>query len=442
MDEYTRREDRLPNEIVETYRRGERLPGERVSVYRRPLPGTAAAPQAAPAKTAFAEASPSGRRRRRRRAVRRRRGLLIFLSCFAVVALLAGISALLERPEEKSKDHFEQYYDEAPEAEDLRRVTIPAYPTGQGVELAVSQEHPAEPLTAQEIYRTVNPAVVLVVVQVGEQKFSSGTGVIFREDGYLLTNYHVVEGGSACQVVLSTGVGYEACYVGGDAVHDLAVLKIEAQGLPVAEFGDADQLIVGDPVYAIGNPLGMELRGTMTDGIVSAIDRDVEVDGRIMNLIQTNAALNSGNSGGPLISQYGQVVGINVIKMTSRSSNVEGLGFAIPSTAAQRIATDLLTWGETKPEPLLGVTVLQEGQQVTQTLRGLEVIEVTPGGAADRAGIREGDYLLRADGEELLASRDLLRVRRRLYVGDQLPILLWRDGETLEVILDLREGIE
>ena len=268
-----------------------------------------------------------------------------------------------------------------------------------------------------------------------------GTGVIFSSDGYILTNYHVLEGGSECVVVLDTGIQYTARYVGGDQDNDLAVLKVDAEGLPTAEFGDSDLLTVGDTVYAIGNPLGVELRGTLTDGLVSAIDRDVVVDGRVMTLIQTNAALNSGNSGGPLINQYGQVVGINVIKMTSEYSNVEGLGFAIPSTSVERITNDILTWGEAQPEPLLGVTVYQEGVQLGTDLWGLEVIDVTRGSAAARAGIQVGDYILSAGGEELRTSRDLLRVRRHCYVGDELSMVLWRDGERLEVVLELQESL-
>ena len=183
--------------------------------------------------------------------------------------------------------------------------------------------------------------------------------------------------------------------------------------------------------------MGVELRGTLTDGIVSAIDRDVMVDGRVMTLIQTNAALNSGNSGGPLINAYGQVVGINVIKMTSEYSNVEGLGFAIPSASLERIVNDLLTWGESQPEPQLGVTVLQAGVEISEGTWGLEVIEETAGSAAAEAGIQEGDYLLSANGEPLRSSRDLLRVRRHCYVGDELPVVLWRDGQRIEVVLRL-----
>ena len=195
-------------------------------------------------------------------------------------------------------------------------------------------------------------------------------------------------------------------------------------------------------MYAIGNPLGVELRGTLTDGIVSAINRDVWVDNRTMTLIQTNAALNSGNSGGPLINEYGQVVGINVIKMTSRYSNVEGLGFAIPTASMQRIVNDLLAYGEIQPEPLLGVTVMSLAEEAAEGVRGLRVDSVTPGGAGDLAGIRKGDFLLTADGDTLTTSQDLLRVRRRFYVGDSLGMTLWRDGQVLEVTLDLKDAVE
>ena len=209
-----------------------------------------------------------------------------------------------------------------------------------------------------------------------DDSVSVGTGVIFRADGYILTNYHVLAGGRDCTVAMDTGRTYEARYVAGDERNDLAVLKVELTGLPAATFGDSDQLVVGDKVYAIGNPLGVELRGTLTDGIVSAINRDVQVDGRTMTLVQTNAALNSGNSGGPLINACGQVVGINTIKMSSDYSNVEGLGFAIPSASIRRLVNDLLTYGEVRPEPSFGVTVLQTGTRLEDDIWGLQVLEV------------------------------------------------------------------
>lgn len=428
-----RREDRHPLEVVETYRRSapQHLPGEKILTYRRPLPGAAASPSAPPPPP---KEDPIRRKRRKR-------GLIIFLACFGVVAVLAGASWLLEDWGDPARDDsFEQYYDELPAAEGSGEITIPTWPVGQNVSLTIRREH-GETLSAQDLYRRVNPSVVMVLAQV-EEGASVGTGVIFSADGYLLTNYHVLEGGSDCLVIRDNGTQYAAKYVAGDPDHDLAVLKVDAEGLPAAEFGDSDTLTVGDPVYAIGNPLGVELPGTLTDGIVSAIDRDVLVDGRTMTLIQTNAALNSGNSGGPLINQYGQVVGINVIKMTSEYSNVEGLGFAIPSASAQRIVNDLLTWGEVKPEPRLGVVVLREGVQLENGSWGLVVQEVDPGSAAEAAGVQAGDYILSAGGEDLRTSQDLMRVRRRTYAGDQLPLILWRDGQEIQVVLDLAETVE
>ena len=423
------RTDRLPNEVVETYRRPrpDRTPGERVFTYRRPR-----AADLVSADRQAASPSPGTRRRRRT-------GLWIFLACLAVVVVLAGVSVLLNGgPAVFSDDPFEQDYDQEPLGEHSGEITIPTYPTGEGAALEVETDR-GEELTAQEIYQRVNPSVVTVLAQL-EDSVSVGTGVIFRSDGYILTNYHVLEGGRDCTVALDTGRTYEALYVAGDERNDLAVLKVNLTGLPAATFGDSDQLVVGDKVYAIGNPLGVELRGTLTDGIVSAINRDVWVDGRTMNLIQTNAALNSGNSGGPLINAYGQVVGINTIKMSSDYSNVEGLGFAIPSASMARLVNDLLTYGEVQPEPSFGMTVLQSGTQVETDVWGIEVLEVQPDSAADRGGVLAGDFVLAVDGQPIRSSQDLMQVRRGLYVGDRVSVLLWRDGTYLEVELTLLEA--
>lgn len=264
--------------------------------------------------------------------------------------------------------------------------------------------------------------------------------MIFREDGYILTNYHVLEGGQDCTVALSNNRSYEAQYVAGDAKNDLAVIKVDLQGLPAAEFGNSDLLTVGDPVYAIGNPLGTELRGTLTDGIVSAINRNVQVEGRTMTLIQTNAALNSGNSGGPLINVYGQVVGINTIKMSSAYSNIEGLGFAIPSSSVEYLVNDLLTYGKVRPEPVLGVSVSMLGIEVEEGVWGIQVLGVTPGSAADLAGVQIDDFIVSAGGSEISSSQDLMRVRQKYHVGEELPLTLWRDGEYWETSLTLTQG--
>ena len=415
------REDnrRLPGEVVETYSRPD--PREVVEVYTRPLPGI-------PRQKA---APPAGKKKRK--------GLWIFMGCLAVAVALSVTAFAWRQLRNFGRDRFGQYspYEVETEPGDI---TIQSWPTGQGVKLDVLRDH-GEALTAQEVYRQVNPSVVRVMVQVGS-KASLGTGVIFTEDGYILTNYHVVECGSDCYIALDTGASYQASYVAGDPVNDLAVLKVDARDLPAAEFGDSEDLEVGDTVYAIGNPLGYELWGTMTDGIVSAVDRNVTVDGRTMTLIQTNAALNSGNSGGPLINEYGQVVGLNVIKMSSSYFSIEGLGFAIPSATMDRVVDDLLASGETQLQPVLGLSVLLEATQLSETESGLEVVEVTEGLAADRAGVRVGDYVLAADGYPLETSKDLLWVRRQKRIGDELTMTLWRDGEILEVTLSLRESVE
>ena len=157
-----------------------------------------------------------------------------------------------------------------------------------------------------------------------------------------------------------------------------------------------------------------------------------------MTLIQTNAALNSGNSGGPLINVYGQVVGINTIKMSSAYSNVEGLGFALPSSSIQYLVNDLLECGQVRPEPELGVSVLQLGVRLDEDLWGVEVVEVNPRSAAEKAGVRVGDFIVSAAGAEVTSSQDLLRIRRQFHVGDELPLTLWREGEQLEVTLVLQ----
>ena len=271
---------------------------------------------------------------------------------------------------------------------------------------------------------------------------SVGTGVIFRQDGYVLTNYHVVAGSDDCNVTLASGKTYEAKYVGGDSGNDVAVLKLNATGLPAAVMGDSDSLTVGDTVYAIGNPLGVELRGTLTDGIVSAINRDVEVQGRTMTLIQTNAALNEGNSGGPLINVYGQVVGVNTIKMMSFTSNVEGLGFALPMRSVQKMVNDILAYGEVLPEPRLGVTVYDLPKELPDGSRGVEVQDVSAGSAADIAGVKAGDVIVSAAGQSVSERHSLLSVRRQFRIGDDLPMTIWRDGEYLDVVLHLDEAFE
>ena len=332
------------------------------------------------------------------------------------------------------------YYWDAPEPEDAE-ITIPGYPTGGDVRLSLSGAEGLPELTIQEIYESVNPAVATVLGrQDQEMSVSVGTGVVFSPDGYILTNCHVISGCSQCEVWITDGYGVDRTYpakvVGYDADADLAVLKIEApEELYSARFGISDDLRVGDTVYAIGNPLGLELRDTLTDGIVSATTRDVDVNGVTMTLLQTTAALNSGNSGGPLINQYGQVIGINTIKMMSQYNTIEGLGFAIPSSVARRQVNELIEFGEIQPQPVLGVTVNRIPQTLPDGRLGLRLEEVTPGLSGDRAGLRNGDYLVSFAGQELSSFQQLINIRRDLSVGDEVPLQVYRDGEYLDKVM-------
>ena len=378
---------------------------------------------------------------------KKRKGLKIFLFCMLGLLLVSGVVTALwlggafddhrsYHDDDFEQRHDEDYYDNSEHGE----TTIKRLPNTDQVKLRYNESH-GEALTIQEIYQKVNPSTVTVLTGNRDGSAMVGTGVIFTEDGYILTNAHVIAGGSECYVVLDTGEDYRACLLGLDEKKDLAVIKIAASGLPAAEFGDSDALTVGDPVYAIGNPLGVELRGTLTDGIVSAINRDVYVDGVTMTLIQTNAALNNGNSGGPLINVYGQVVGINTMKMGSSSTtSVEGLGFAIPIASTAYMINDLIAYGEVHGEVMIGISVQPVPVTAENGESALLVMEVTPGGPGEEAGIQKGDLIVAADGEALTKSTDLLRVRRRHEAGETLKLLVERDGKRFTADVVLRES--
>ena len=321
-----------------------------------------------------------------------------------------------------------------------KATSIPRIQGDPGVRLAC-RDPQGQPLTAQEVYAKVNPSVVTVVSEQSEGA-SIGTGVIMTSDGYIITNAHVISGGKSCWVALDTGVTYEVNLVGFDEEEDLAVLKADPQNpLPAAEFGNSDLVQVGDTAYAIGNPLGVELRGTMTSGIISAVNRAVEVDGKTMTLLQTSAALNNGNSGGPLINVYGQVVGINTMKMGSSSTtSVEGLGFAIPIASTAYMINDLIAYGEVHGEVVIGISVQIAPVILDSGETALRVMDVTPGGPGEEAGIQKGDLIVAADGEALTKSTDLLRVRRRHEAGETLKLLVERDGKRFTADVVLRES--
>ena len=323
-------------------------------------------------------------------------------------ALLVGAGALLglwegSAPEALFRDEpsFRAPYSQETEAPQPAETTVERAPTGDGTTLTISPLPEGEAHSLQEIYQE-NIASIVSIRGYLDSGMNLGTGVIMTADGYIITNAHVIEGCSRLEVVLQDERVFDALLVGEDVPSDLAVLKIDCDGLSPAEFGDSSLLEVGDTVLAIGNPLGEELRGTMTDGIISAINRDVNVDGYTMSLLQTTAALNSGNSGGALINDHGQVVGITNLKMEGYDSTVEGLGFAIPTTTVKDGGgrSSSPTAGGTG-RPTIGITV----HTVTAaTAAGFDGPQGVAGG--DRAGglrrpaagVLPGDIIVEANG--------------------------------------------
>ena len=299
-------------------------------------------------------------------------------------------------------------------------------------------------LPLQQIYEQNIPSVVSISCQTRSGS-GSGTGVVLTSDGYIVTNAHVVDSAMYITVLLTDGRELEAQLVGSDSISDLAVLHVEAQDLTPAEFGDSTVLRVGDSVAAIGDPLGVSLRGTLTDGIVSAINRDVNVSGRTMTLIQTNAAINSGNSGGPLINCYGQVIGIITLKIgdNASSAGVEGIGFAIPSSTVQQIVNQLMDQGYVSGRPSLGLTGVALSsfyQSYFHLPSGYYIEEVLVGSPAQQVGIQPGDILVSVEEVQVSTGDDIAAALYGFEVGDDVDIVISRNGRYYQVELELIEA--
>ena len=311
---------------------------------------------------------------------------------------------------------------------------------GSGTTLTISAST-GDTMELPDIYKKVIPSVVSISASTGASA-STGTGIIMSSDGYIITNYHVVSTAQQIVVLLTDGSEYNACKVGGDETSDLMVLKINASGLTPAEFGDSDSAEVGDSVVAIGDPLGIELRGTMTDGIICGIKRDVDVGDRTMTLMQTNAALNSGNSGGPLVNMEGQVIGINTIKLSSGYTTVEGLGFAIPITSAKPIVDELVSNGYVSGRPAFGFEVEQLESRISlyYGLPGkLYIRSVDSHSDAYKQGIRSGDIITSIDGQSVISTEEFNRIKNQYSAGDQVPLTVYRNGEEYSVTVTLMD---
>ncbi len=321
-------------------------------------------------------------------------------------------------------------------------------PRGQTGNFTLTSESAAgrQSLTLQELYSDCIDCVVGIrATAPALGGYCWGTGIVLSEDGYILTNQHIISGTTAAEVVLPDGTSYSAVLIGEDETTDLAVLQIHAKGLHPAVFGSSDELTVGDEVAAIGNPLTDNLSGTLTNGIVSAIDRNIYsyTSGKTMTLIQTTAALNEGNSGGPLFNMYGQVIGVTNMKMVNGLSRVqvEGIGFAIPSTTAKQVVDQLITKGYCS-RPGLGITVgaiPADAAAHYDLPEGLYITKVSENSSAYAQGVRPGDVLIQADGADVRETNDVLTIRDSHAVGDEMRLTVYREGKTLEFVITLDE---
>lgn len=263
----------------------------------------------------------------------------------------------------------------------------------------------------------------------------SGSGIIIKDDGYIVTNQHVIEGASEISVILNTGDEFTAKLIGQDTKTDLAILKIDpgTTKLTVATLGDSTTVQVGELAVAIGNPMGQEFSGSVTAGIISAINRTMTIEDRTYNLLQTDAAINNGNSGGALINEYGEVIGINSVKLSS--SGIEGMGFAIAITEAKPIIQDLMDTGYVTGRPLVGIGI-------SDTRYGLFIGSVSEGSGAEEAGLQVGDMITEVDGEKVSSSEEVNAIRDKKKAGDYLTFKIVRDGEKLEIQVRLTENME
>ena len=388
----------------------------------------------------------------RTRAPRRRNGLMaIFLSALIFAGGVFTAAKLLNRqtdsknPEpEEGQLSFYQETEDSSQTEDTQTdrsdnwdMVINSAPQ------SVENVPQSGGLSLQQIYEKNIPSVVSITCTMSGGG-STGTGVVLSGDGYIVTNCHVVSGARQIQVLLSDGRTLPAQIAGEDELSDLAVLVVQATDLQPAEFGDSASLRVGDAVAAIGDPLGVELRGTMTNGIVSAINRDVTTGGRIMTLIQTNAALNSGNSGGPLLNCYGQVVGINAMKMGDymSSAGVEGLGFAIPSATVEEVVEQLLRQGYVSGRPGLGfegetVSVFQ--QIYARLPQGVYITQVDMDSDSARQGICPGDVLVAVDSQRITTEEALMQILNSYQPGDAVQVVIYRSGNQYALNLTVGE---
>ena len=295
-------------------------------------------------------------------------------------------------------------------------------------------------LAGEEIYKKVSPSIVSVIATSG-----SGSGVIMSEDGYIITNNHVVEGAEQVMVQLSDGTQMPAEIIGTDEQTDLAVLKVEPEGtLTAAEFGNSDELQPGEYAYALGSPGGVQFANTITGGRISAINRDVTINDRVMTLIQTDASINPGNSGGALINKYGQVVGITSAKLSSNAfseASIEGMGFAIPINTAKEVVDELIVNGYVAGRPSIGISGYNV-ESADGSIAGVQVDSIDSRAKADDEGLQVGDVIVAVDGTPTPTMDDVNEVKEDKKAGDRITLTVYRisTGKRLNVTITLMDA--
>ena len=373
--------------------------------------------------------------------------VLSAILAFAVLAGSCGFTAFLVN--ERWEDETEEMREAFEERMNEMQAQIDA--AGRGSDGIVSYQDAAFVLAPGAVYQKNVKSVVLITAEIRSSMFgqtttgkSSGSGFVLTEDGYVVTNHHVVEGASAITVSLHDGAEYDAKLIGSDSNNDVALLKIEEEvKLQAVEVGSSDKLNVGDQVIAIGNPLG-ELTSTLTVGYVSAKERDVTTDGTTINMIQTDAAINSGNSGGPLFNAQGEVVGITTAKYSGNSSSgatIEGIGFAIPIDDVMPLVNDLMNYGYIN-SAYLGVMV-SDVDASTASYYGLPVgayvQEVTSGYCAEEAGLQEKDIIVALGDHKVKNVSELTKALRKFKAGETTTITVYRAGQELSLSITLDE---
>lgn len=373
---------------------------------------------------------------------KRSRGFTVFASILCVVLVIGVLSFAGYGVYSMVGDRDQKNVDSSSSQTQMPGLSIQEKP-------ATSEQAAADgSLTTTQIIKKVKPSVVGIVTYQGNNSFASsgaGSGIIMTSDGYILTNAHVVEKAVGIKVVLDNGEEYSASLIGSDTRTDIAVIKIEAQNLTYADFGNSDQVEEGERVVAIGNPTGMQLAGSTTQGIISALDRAVKSEnGYTMRFLQTDAAINPGNSGGPLVNEFGQVIGINSAKYVNEG--YEGIGFAIPINDALPIVEQLITNGKVTGRPMLGIT----GEPIDSVLSrmysvptGVHILSVDPNADIASKNVVPGDIITQVNGTAVASADDISQVLDGFKPGDKVKLTIYRrsnssvGGRTFEVSVTL-----